>query len=199
MSNETVRTALTVARSAERFSYWHSRDWPDLAVQLLLAGADDADGRLDRAVRARARRPRARARRRTPRYPRQSAGPGPSPGTPPGTPAALEEVQLNSPDPADLNPRRYGSGEWRLPFAGLPFGVFRELSLPHLQVLDRDGLVAFLASMGWIADLPDTTRLPLLHQIRSLLPAAEYHRPWQARIHWARLEAGIGSQARGRS
>lgn len=43
MSNATVRTALTVARSAERFSCWHSSDWPDLAVQLLLAGADDAE------------------------------------------------------------------------------------------------------------------------------------------------------------
>jgi SAM-dependent methyltransferase len=102
-------------------------------------------------------------------------------------------------DPADLNPRRYASGDWRLPFAHSQFSGFREATLPHLQVLDRDGLVAFLASMGWIADLPDTTRLPLLHQIRSLLPAAEYRRPWQARIHWTRLEADIRSQARGRS
>jgi hypothetical protein len=97
-----------------------------------------------------------------------------------------------------LNPRRYGSGEWRLPFAGSQFGGFQEASLPNPQVLDRDGLIAFLASMGWIADLPDTTRLPLLHQIRSHLPAAEYRRPWLTRIHWTRLEAGIRGRARGR-
>jgi hypothetical protein len=53
--------------------------------------------------------------------------------------------------------------------------------------------------MGWIADLPEATRLPLLHQIRSFLPAAEYRRPWLTRIHWTRLEAGIRGQARGRS
>lgn len=92
-------------------------------------------------------------------------------------------------DPADLNPRRYASGDWRLPFAESRFGDFQEASLPNPQVLDRDGLVAFFASMGWIADLPDTTRLPLVHQIRSLLPAVEYRRPWLTRVHWARLEA----------
>jgi hypothetical protein len=50
-------------------------------------------------------------------------------------------------------------------------------------------LVAFLASMGWIADLPDATRLPLVAELRSPLPAAEYHRPWETHVHWARLTA----------
>lgn len=43
MGEQTVRTTLTVARAAERFSSWHPGDWPDLAVELLLAGADDAE------------------------------------------------------------------------------------------------------------------------------------------------------------
>lgn len=90
-------------------------------------------------------------------------------------------------DPADLNPRRYASGEWRLPFATSQFGEFREARLPNLQIVDRDGLLAFFASMGWIADLPDQARMPLADEIQSLLPAIEYQRPWETRVHWARL------------
>src|SRR5712691_3448569 len=45
-------------------------------------------------------------------------------------------------------------------------------------------LVAFLASMGWIADLPEVDRLPLLDEVRSLLAAAEYQQPWETHVHW---------------
>ncbi len=110
-----------------------------------------------------------------------------------GRPARLVAVRIGH--RTDLNPRRYASGDWRLPFASSRFGDFQEASLPNPQVLDSEGLIAFLASMGWIADLPDTTRLPLLRQMRSLLPAAEYRRPWLTRVHWARREADIRIQA----
>jgi SAM-dependent methyltransferase len=93
-------------------------------------------------------------------------------------------------DPLDLNPTRYASGEWRLPFADSPFEELQETRLPNPQTVDRDGLVAFFASMGWIADLPDVDRLPLLDEVRSLLPAAEYQRPWETHVHWTRLSAG---------
>jgi hypothetical protein len=46
--------------------------------------------------------------------------------------------------------------------------------------------VAFVASMGWLADLPDEERLPLLDEVRSLLPAAEYRRLWETHVHWTR-------------
>lgn len=90
-------------------------------------------------------------------------------------------------DPLDLDPVRYGSGEWRRPFADSPFEELREARLPNPQTLDRDGLVAFLASMGWIADLPDAERLPLLEQVRSLLPAPAYRQRWETHVHWTRL------------
>jgi hypothetical protein len=48
-------------------------------------------------------------------------------------------------------------------------------------------LVAYYASMGWIADLPDDTRLPLLDEVRSLLPGAAYRRLWETYVHWTRL------------
>lgn len=41
MDHETQRTALTIARSAERFLYWQPADWPGLAVEMLVAGCGD--------------------------------------------------------------------------------------------------------------------------------------------------------------
>jgi SAM-dependent methyltransferase len=98
-----------------------------------------------------------------------------------GPPAAeLDYEQL------DLSPKAYSSGEWRRPFAGSPFEGFQDARLPNPQMLDRDAMVAFLASMGWIGDLPDAERLPLLEKVRSLLPDAEYQRLWETRVHWTR-------------
>jgi SAM-dependent methyltransferase len=92
-------------------------------------------------------------------------------------------------DPLDLNTMRYESGEWRRPFSDSPFGAFREARASHVQVLDRDGMVAILASMGWIADLPDVERVPLLNGVRSLLDARTYRRVWETHVHWTRLAA----------
>lgn len=93
-------------------------------------------------------------------------------------------------DPLDLgHGPRFASGEWRRQFARAPFESPREARLPNPQTLDREGLVAFFASMGWIADLPDAERLPLLHGVGSLLTAGEYRRPWSTHLHWTRLIA----------
>lgn len=43
MDDEALATALAVARSAERVSDWRPRDWPDFAVELLLAGIDELE------------------------------------------------------------------------------------------------------------------------------------------------------------
>jgi len=90
-------------------------------------------------------------------------------------------------DPMDLNHRRYASGEWRRAFAESPFEELREQRLANEQTLDRDALVSLLASMGWVSDLPNEQRQPLLEQARSLLAAAEYRRPWETQLHWTRL------------
>jgi SAM-dependent methyltransferase len=109
--------------------------------------------------------------------------------------AAVEELLAEwgpSPDdvsyiPLDLDGPQYTEGEWRLVFADSPFEPLQEARLPNPQTLDREGLVAFFASMGWLADLPDAKRLPLLDEVRSLLDADEYQRPWETHVHWARL------------
>jgi len=78
-------------------------------------------------------------------------------------------------DPLDLGQgARDASDEWAL--AGSFFGPLQAMRLPNPQTLDRDGLVAYYASMGWLADLPDDTRLPLLDEVRSLLDSAAYQR-----------------------
>jgi SAM-dependent methyltransferase len=92
-------------------------------------------------------------------------------------------------DPLDLGGSKYTSRRWRLAFAASPFEELQEARLPNPQTVDRDGLVAFLASMGWIADLPDSDRLPLLDRAKSLLAAPGYRRSWETHVHWTRLSA----------
>jgi SAM-dependent methyltransferase len=112
--------------------------------------------------------------------------------TDPSTAALDRLVEERAPpdlphDPGDLNAERYASGEWRPAFLASPFEELEETRLPNPQTLDRDEFVAFLASMGWIGDLPDDERLPLLDEIRSLLDADEYVRPWETHVCWTRL------------
>lgn len=90
-------------------------------------------------------------------------------------------------DPVDLNTRRYWSGEWRAAFDDSGFGELHEVRLSNPQTIDREGLLAFYASMGWFSELPDDERPALLDQVRSLLPAEVYRRRWETHVHWARL------------
>jgi hypothetical protein len=61
--------------------------------------------------------------------------------------------------------------------------VFETLSL------DQDALVAYYASMGWLADLADSERLPLLDGVRDLLTEQAYRSLWETRIFWTRRAA----------
>jgi SAM-dependent methyltransferase len=90
-------------------------------------------------------------------------------------------------DPLDLGGPRYAAGEWGFALAETPFKPLRTTRLPNPQTLDAEALVAFFASMGWLADLPDAERLPLLDQVRSLLTADQYRKPWETHVHWTRL------------
>jgi SAM-dependent methyltransferase len=105
--------------------------------------------------------------------------------------AAVEEMlRRRAPDnllydPVDLNSVRYASGELLAPFADSPFAELNHARLANPQTLNRDGVFAFLASMGWISDLPDEERLPLLERVREMLPAPEYRRLWETNVHWA--------------
>jgi hypothetical protein len=90
-------------------------------------------------------------------------------------------------DPLDL------AGPRRPPAEGAlgrpPFERLRDVRIEHVQTLDCDGLVAYYASMGWLADLPDEERLPLLDRVRALLTAGRYARVWETQVHWTRARA----------
>jgi SAM-dependent methyltransferase len=114
----------------------------------------------------------------------------------PSTNAAEEVLNERMPEDLDHIPLDLGgphaSSGWRPAIAESPFGPFTATVLPNPQTLDSDGLVAFYASMGWLADLPDEERLPLLKEIRSRLTAPEYHRLWESHVHWAGLSGKVG-------
>lgn len=89
-------------------------------------------------------------------------------------------------DPLDLDGPQYTSGKWRDVLADCSFEPLQEAQVPNPQEIDRDGLVAFFASMGWIADLPDDERLPLLDEVRALLDDVTYRRSWETHVHWTK-------------
>jgi SAM-dependent methyltransferase len=117
----------------------------------------------------------------------------------PSTAAAEELLTRRGPNPADVSydpldlgkGARYASDEWAL--TGFFFEPFQAMRLPNPQTLDREGLVAYYASMGWLADLPNDERLSLLDEVRSLLAGTEFRRPWETHAHWTRLAAGVQS------
>jgi len=90
-------------------------------------------------------------------------------------------------DPFDLDGPRRGDGEWRCSFAAAGFEPLSDTRIPNSQTLDREGLVSFFASMGWVAELGDQERLPLLAEVRSALSASTYRRPWITQVFWTRL------------
>jgi SAM-dependent methyltransferase len=77
--------------------------------------------------------------------------------------------------------------EWKELFERSAFGTLAGARIPNPQIADKEALVAFFGSMGWVAELPDESRIPLLGEVESLLSAPEYTLPWETRVYWARL------------
>lgn len=91
--------------------------------------------------------------------------------------------------PLDLDPSRFAyARDWPNAFDDSRFGPLHESRLANQQAVDRDMLVAYFGSMGWIGDLPDDEQLPLLDEVRARLDAAEYLLPFETHVHWATLE-----------
>jgi len=114
----------------------------------------------------------------------------------PSTAAAEEVLRPRIPegpsdyDPLDLGgPQRVG-GQWNASFADAGFTDVAHTEIANPQTLDPDGLVAYFASMGWIANLDDDERLPLLGAVRAELDASEYRREWATHVYTTRLAPG---------
>lgn len=91
--------------------------------------------------------------------------------------------------PLDLGGPSASSG-WQPAGAASLFEPFQAAAFANPQRLDREGLLAFYATMGWLADLPDGERWPLLESVRTRLDADTYRRMWETHAHWARLRSG---------
>jgi ubiquinone/menaquinone biosynthesis C-methylase UbiE len=102
--------------------------------------------------------------------------------------AAAGEL-LNERGSSERQINRYASGAWREAFAGSSFQELRQAQFDHRQVVDREQLLAYFASMSWIAVLPDQERRELLNDVRRLLDAETYTRFWRADVYWTRLAA----------
>ena len=108
----------------------------------------------------------------------------------PDVAAAVDLLTAHAPadvghEPADLNTHRYSSGAWRRAFAGSPFGPFEEAEFEHPQEIDRDDLLAFFSSMGWLSERDDRTSI--LAELGALLTQPSYRRVWRARAYATRL------------
>jgi len=91
--------------------------------------------------------------------------------------------------PLDLNPNRLPHArDWPRAFSQSAFEPLRESQFANPQHVDRDGLVAFFGSMGWIGSLEEEL-LTLLDEVRSRLTANEYRLPFETHVHWTQLAA----------
>lgn len=105
--------------------------------------------------------------------------------------AAVDLMRSRAPeglayDAADLNTWRYASGAWREAFAESSFAALEEAHVSHEQEVDRDGLLAFFSSMGWLAELSSSERAAVLTEVRALLTQETYRRVWRTHVYWTR-------------
>jgi SAM-dependent methyltransferase len=81
------------------------------------------------------------------------------------------------------------SGVWRAPFPG-PFEAFSEASFPNPVELDREGLLARIASWSMVAGLPNGERARLLNELGVLVPEGRYRDPLRTDLFLTRLRLG---------
>ena len=64
-----------------------------------------------------------------------------------------------------------------------PFGEEQEGAVDHEQVSSREDVLAFAASVSWIAMRDD--RAQVLEELAALLPAGDYVFPMRTEVTWA--------------
>ena len=78
------------------------------------------------------------------------------------------------------------TGLWRAPLPG-PFEPLAHESFPNPVELDREGILAQVASWSMIAALPEAERDRLVAQLGELLPDGVYRHPLRTDLFWSRL------------
>lgn len=90
---------------------------------------------------------------------------------------------------ADPSPpeRRYRSFAWRDALAGAPFEELRSEVVPGGGEVDREALLARIASWSQVAYLPDGERESFLAEIAGFLTEPSYVVPLETHLYWTRL------------
>jgi SAM-dependent methyltransferase len=95
--------------------------------------------------------------------------------------------------PLDLDPSRFPyARDWPRAFEESAFEPLQASTFANTCSVDRDELVAFFGSMGWIGGLPDAEAQDLLEHVSSLLVHREYRLPFETDVRWTRLAEGRG-------
>jgi SAM-dependent methyltransferase len=82
---------------------------------------------------------------------------------------------------------RFFSGEFKDVLIGSAFGPLREETFEHEQVLDRQGLVAYLMSQSQVAYRPEGERAEIRRRLEALVAEGRYVRPLRTEVYWTRL------------
>jgi SAM-dependent methyltransferase len=84
------------------------------------------------------------------------------------------------------------TGEWHRAFSATDlFGTMNQLRFPHRQELDVEGLVDRVASVSYVAALPDPARARVLDEVRDLTRTHpdlagrdRFHLPYVTELYW---------------
>jgi SAM-dependent methyltransferase len=101
---------------------------------------------------------------------------------PPGVREALDH--LGDPSPPE---RRYVSFRWREALSGSPFEELRCETVSNVGVLDRERLLARVASWSRVAWLPEGERRAFLEDIAAHLTEPTYPESLETYVYWTRL------------
>ena len=82
---------------------------------------------------------------------------------------------------------RYRSFSWRDALADSPFGELRSETFPNGEMLDRERLLARIASWSHVASLSGDERQALLHEIAAHLIEPTYPATLETHVYWTRL------------
>jgi SAM-dependent methyltransferase len=115
---------------------------------------------------------------------------------PRGTLALLWSVALNHLIPDEVwNATRghapsakensFETGEWRAAFAGSPFGPFDRADVPYEDRVTRDDLIAYYASLSWVAVQEPEARARDVARFAAAVDDRVYERRLRIEVHWA--------------
>jgi SAM-dependent methyltransferase len=82
---------------------------------------------------------------------------------------------------------RYESLTWRAALAGSPFEPLRFETVPNDSEVERDRLVAWIASWSQVASLPEVERETFLAEVRSQLTEPTYRATFETHVYWTTL------------